>query len=50
MEFKPALLDRIALTQLQQLENELRMHTSEEIVIVAYKATGDSDRVTHTAE
>ncbi|MBO7745692.1 hypothetical protein I8J29_15885 [Paenibacillus sp. MWE-103] len=40
MEFKPAMLDRAALAQLQRFESELREQTSEEIVLVAYQSYG----------
>ncbi|WP_219835103.1 hypothetical protein [Paenibacillus sp. R14(2021)] len=44
MDYKPAQLDGAALAQLQQFESELRKQTSEEIIVIAYQASGDASQ------
>ena len=44
MEYTPARLNGAALAQLQQFESELRKQTSEEIIVVAYRASVDASQ------
>ncbi|QHW31701.1 hypothetical protein GZH47_13200 [Paenibacillus rhizovicinus] len=44
MEYTPAQLDRLVLARLQQFEQELREELSEDIVVVAYEASSDTEQ------